>query len=344
MLSQSYNDIILPVDIAFYNAEPLEPTQRTYRTRSGTRRSIDQPTYCISNIDSATSALLAYIIQFRNTFLRDAISFSNPVTSSVLQQALHYDTANPNSLVSHALDLCAAARIIEHDWHFVSPADKLDALGLPICSSPFISPEDMQTCPWPNQAPVTPMMDTQLDQIVTRTYLTRTRQILLKKLETALTIEYRKERWLELFLTICILMIHEEFLLQHSRRMSLRVGAKNRYVSMARTESYFAGACTILCWWHWATRISGPLQMLVGSTGDYLEQKASVTKILKYADLKVDEANVGFLVGLKDRISSGWDYMSSLRERAHYEQELFWCHQVFDTAWRADGSVKNTEC
>lgn len=114
-------------------------------------------------------------------------------------------------MVQRALELWSASRMIEKTWRICGK----DKLGLEVSMDP--------ANPWNGIIPVTPMMDTQLDQIVIQDFLVPLRSGLLQELQKKIH-GRRKEDWFEIFLTIFILLSNTEFILAHSRRFARRYG------------------------------------------------------------------------------------------------------------------------
>ncbi len=118
-------------------------------------------------------------------------------------------------MVRKALDLFAANRIIERDWRVCGE----ETMGLKV----VWEPEN----PWNGKIPITPIMDTQLDQIVIQEFLIPLRTELLEDLQAKIY-EGRRQDWFEVFLTIFVLLTNAEWLLTHSRGNAIRYGVKVR--------------------------------------------------------------------------------------------------------------------
>jgi hypothetical protein len=109
--------------------------------------------------------------------------------------------------------LLSVNRIIEWDWTVCTP-------GLSGLSS-----VDDEESPWNGKAPITPVMDTQLDQIVIKDFLIPLRRKILPELQAKMETGH-KEDWFEIFLVVFILSTNTEWLLRHSRKNAKRYGAK----------------------------------------------------------------------------------------------------------------------
>lgn len=105
--------------------------------------------------------------------------------------------------------------MIERDWT-VTPSSAL-IIGQ--------SPIDDESSPWNKKVPVTPVMDTQLDQIIIQDFLTPLRDTLMERLQRKMA-QGRKEDWFEIFLVVFILTTNTGLLLRHSRKNAIRYGAQ----------------------------------------------------------------------------------------------------------------------
>lgn len=103
-------------------------------------------------------------------------------------------TNNQSQLVSDALDSWVAARFIENQWR-VFCGGAMIGLG----------PVDEPGHPWRDFTPVTPIMDTQLDDLVIRELIGPLTQRFLKRLKAKID-ERKQENWLEIYFAIFIMM------------------------------------------------------------------------------------------------------------------------------------------
>jgi hypothetical protein len=119
-------------------------------------------------------------------------------------------------LVKDALHLLALNRSIERDWR-ISGSETLRQEAI-----------SDRNCPWSGKIPITPMMDTQLDQIIIKDILTPLRNKVLLALQNKMQ-DGKKEDWFEIFLTMFVLSTSTEWLLRHSRGNALRYNAQVTY-------------------------------------------------------------------------------------------------------------------
>ena|ERR1700761_1035019 len=115
-------------------------------------------------------------------------------------------------MVSDALHLLAIVRMIERDWRVVGPV----TLGMPQCYG--------LGCPWHGKVPITPIMDTMLDQIVIQDILNPLGRSILSKLKDQMQGKTKQDCF-EIILTVFILATNTEWLLRHSKGNALRYNA-----------------------------------------------------------------------------------------------------------------------
>lgn len=309
------------VALTRYDPIPGESTHRTWK-KDGQTQLIELPPYCIANMRGAQEHMLEYIKNFRSAFLKHVLGRSNDITRGLFDQAQRFAAFNPDSTVSKALDLCAASRIIERDWRICTgPPD----LGIPLVS-------DDPSNPFYNFVPITPMMDAQLDQIVIHSFLIPTRNTLLKDLQSKMTCTSSTSSFFEIFLTVAVLLSHGEWLLGHSRQNALRVGSKTRYNYIPRAEGYFHACNTLIAYWH---------HMCRGVSLSELDWNSESSR--KWASL--DAEQVQYLDALQRRlIQTEFKAMvQQLRRENRYEEELYWCHQLFFPNWKAGAKTVEEE-
>jgi hypothetical protein len=200
--------------------------------------------------------------------------------------------------------LLAVNRMIEISWTFVGQ----EIPGLAIVEDP--------ESPWFGQRPITPVMDTQLDQIIIQTFLTPLRTRMLEELQAKM-IEGRRKDQFEIFLTTFILQTNTALLLRHSRLNAIKCGAGRRYNSIALAQEYFHGSNILLAHFHHGCGgIAGVLRNASGRTTLGVEHEQQV-----------------FLNRLISNVHAQGTSLLSLRSEKQYEADLFWTHQMFFDGW-----------
>lgn len=90
-----------------------------------------------------------------------------------------------------------------------------------------LDPSDEPGNPWNGIIPVTPIMDTQIDDLVIRALLIPLTHRFLKGLKAKID-EKKRENWLEIYLSIFIMMSNVEWILkdvvEYTNRHGMKVG------------------------------------------------------------------------------------------------------------------------
>jgi len=162
-------------------------------------------------------------------------------------------------------------------------------------------------------------MDTQLDQIITRTFLIPLRKKLLHNLNATM-ISCRKEDWFSVFLATFVVLTNAEWLLQHSRRSAIRYGASQRYNSIPLAEEYFHTCRIVLANFHHVCRGAVPLN-----------REWSKTPATK--NMELDSEQAMFIMSVRTKMAERAEEVRILRKEHRYESGLYWCHQLFEDKW-----------
>lgn len=119
-----------------------------------------------------------------------------------------------SKLISNVLDIFVAARLIEDHWQVYECEE---SLGLKPCKD--TGP------PYEGFIPVTPMMDTQLDDLIIRHLLAPLSTQFLRRLEDKI-LEQRRENWLEIHLAIFVIMSNFGWILKDMMHIAKWKGIK----------------------------------------------------------------------------------------------------------------------
>ena len=132
-----------------------------------------------------------------------------------------------SKLIRNALQFWAATRLIERPW-VICNDNPLD-----------LKPCDQPDNPWPDQIPVTPVMDTQLDELAIAGVLKPLRSKILCELSRMVYSGDRKY-WTEIYFTTIILLCNFENmiadLLDYAERHGLEVCA---VISISKSDADF---------------------------------------------------------------------------------------------------------
>jgi hypothetical protein len=193
------------------------------------------PHHCLTNLEQTKANMTQYFIQMKYNYLKQ-LKGSNQLTWYTICMAVNFATTKQvssssglclhcpplllglqqltsyqDAMVARALELWSASRMIEVSWKICGE----DTLGL--------AKIDDETNPWNGTIPITPIMDTQLDQIVIQCILLPLQRILLVEFQNRIK-TYRPEMWLEMFLTVFVLLCSIESNVQHQNRFATRYG------------------------------------------------------------------------------------------------------------------------
>ncbi|KAE9983513.1 hypothetical protein EG328_009853 [Venturia inaequalis] len=304
-LTQGYGSELV-IEVALFDPQPGDKTAHMWHGNP-----VELPPYCIIGIEQASQKMMEYVRKSRSIILLELLSSANDITREFLLQADRYQRRSQNILVQQALDLLTATRIIERDWDISGP----ETLGISAMLDPLQNNQP--------KVPVTPVMDGQLDQMATKSYLVPLREILLANLQKTIYAG-RKEDWFSILLATFIYLTHIECLLQHSRRNAKRYGLKRRYNDINLAEKYFEASRIALAHFHCIANASTPLML------DWTQNDVA-------AAAKLDSEQIAFIgivrTKMEERRTEG--SVGRMRSRHMYEEPLYFCHQLFEEKWVA---------
>ncbi|KIW04734.1 uncharacterized protein PV09_04465 [Verruconis gallopava] len=303
-ISQGIYVLPLHIEITEFQPHPQLKTARSYKALSR-MHVLEMPRLCLASIAATRAVLQEYIEKSWYLYLQSIMLNVDSITQSVLHEAIRYTTSFQQqhaSIVYRALKLLALGRMIELDWVFTCS----NIPGVDVVADPH--------SPWFAKRPITPVIDTQLDQIIIQNFLAPLRAGLLNDLYVKMKYGKRQD-WFEIFLVTFILQINVALLLKHSRKNAIQCGASHRYNSLALAEEYFHGSNILLAHFlHGGNGIAQILQLKATSVGISTGQEA-------------------FLRRLAESLHSQKTALWKLRESKHYEADLYWTHQMFLADW-----------
>jgi len=219
--------------------------------------------------------------------------------------------------VACALMFWSATRMIERSWLITGDY----RLGLPPMKQ-SIGPCRLN--PHIEAVPVTPIMDTQLDEIAIKHVLVPLKSKLLGLLKKKI-LEKKKENWYEIFLATFITLHNSEMIIGHVKDYSRRYGilfVQRPNDEASLSHAYYHACKTVLAYFHFASGGAAPLSLdWLGPTLD--------TSIMS-------QQQIAFLRNIKDEVLSQDAKLQNLKNESMYETEMFWCHQLLCLDWKAD--------
>lgn len=302
-LTQDYRTELV-IQVAQFDPQPGDKTAHMWHGKL-----IELPPYGIFGIEQASQRMIEYVRDSRSDILLELMASANDITREVLAQASRYERCSQNKLVHQALDLFAAARIIERDWRICGQ----ETLGIPAI-------HDLQQVPLA-KIPITPVMDHQLDQIATRTCLLPLREKFINSLQKTI-LAGKKEDWFSVFLAVFVYLTHIECLLQHSRKNAKRYGLKRRYNDIGLAEEYFKSSRIALAHFHRVANHSIPLQPNWNKDGFAAEAKLDSHQVTFVSSV---------LAKMQEKKLDG--SIQRMKLKHQYEEPLYFCHQLFEEKW-----------
>ena len=212
-------------------------------------------------------------------------------------------------MVQRTLELWATCRVIERSWVMCGE----DTLGVERIEDP--------TSPWRGTIPITPTMDTQLDQIVIQSILVPLQQRILRELQAKIQV-HKPEAWFEIYLTIFTLLSSIEVGSAHSNRFAKRYGcpvciskrlsffqlirmpparrvyllmltsySQNRFSDMKLVEGWFHTSNVLLSRFHFVCNGSTPLHIDWGipGTARFAKLESEQVKFMEDTKVKIKE-------------------------------------------------------
>jgi hypothetical protein len=206
----------LEVTLSKFVPSPDDVVSYPWKDSSGQDHLLEMPPYYISDMEEAKRNILQYLRKTTQSYLKSLLSGANPIIHETFKQACRFvrdekvrfsfhlhasrtDNCHQSALIFTALQFWVGTRLTEIVWKVCDGDD----IGL--------TPPDDPESPWYNTLPVTPVMDTQLDELAIGDVLIPLRDKLLKQLNEKI-LERKKENFFEIYLATFIAMNNFEFI------------------------------------------------------------------------------------------------------------------------------------
>ncbi|KAI5921282.1 hypothetical protein F4810DRAFT_722753 [Camillea tinctor] len=294
---------------------PKEGDRTTYfwTDPSGQPRTMELPPYFISDIEAARQSIRELLYNVRSPYIETLLTDANPVVRETIQAALVWTAFGQDTLISDALDIWVAARFIENQW-------RVFCGGVNIGLNPPNEPGN----PWNGITPITPIMDTQLDHLVIcELLIPRTKQF-LEKLKAKID-EMKRENWLEIFLSIFIVMSNFGLIIKDLIANATWKGLKPGSRGGTLTQGYMHACKTMLAYFHHACSGAVPFSLSFDELKDVETRDNGMTpdqiKYIKY---------------IQEEIVSQKLKLSNWKDISMYDDENYWCYQMLSQDWKGD--------
>jgi hypothetical protein len=178
--------------------------------------------------------------------------------------------------------------------------------------------------PYHGFIPVTPIMDTQLDDLVIRVLIKPRLASFLARLKKKLD-EKRRENWLELFLATFIMMSNIGWVIKDMMAMTKWKGLKPGNRGGALTQGYMHACKTILAHFHFACAGSVPLTMdfdkMCGSDKAYHGMTHDQLQYVKFLRAEI----------VRQRAK-----LARWKDLSMYEDDAYWVYQLLCQDWSGE--------
>ncbi|KAI6090670.1 hypothetical protein F4821DRAFT_228774 [Hypoxylon rubiginosum] len=290
---------------------PIEGDETSYIwTIDGATIKLEMPCYAITNMQRSKVALQNYMETNLNHYIEYFIGSSARIVYDTFQIALA--KAQKSVLLHNTLRLWIASRLVEKPWRICGT----ETLGMAV--------EDSEKTPYAGKIPISPVMDSQFDQIVIQCILNPLRTQVLKGLEAKVN-RTKREDWFETYLLVFLLLNNIELSTAHDHKFAnlhhhVTPGRGTRFEDYSLIEAYFHSAQVLIAHFREAMNGHQPFHP------DYTREEVS-----SLAGLGEDE--LAYLDIVRDETRKMKTSLLFLRTRHKYESMLYWCHQLFYGTW-----------
>jgi len=292
---------------------PEDRTSYFWTDKQGRLRRHEMPPYFVSDLDYARTSILTFLRDARDVYIDKILGNRDPLIRRTFDVARSFSADGKSPLISDALDVWVSARFIEDYW-------KIICGGLQIGATMTNEPGH----PYHGFIPVTPIMDTQIDDLVIRVLIKPRLDGFLAKLKNKLD-EKKRENWLEVFLAAFIIMSNIGFVIKDMVVMTTSKGLKPGNRGGVLTQGYIHACKTILAHFHFACAGSVPLTM------DFDEMSGSDKA---YHGMTPDQLE--YLKFLREEIVRQETKLARWRELSMYEDDAYWVYQLLRQDWSGD--------
>ncbi|KAI4859665.1 hypothetical protein F4820DRAFT_453678 [Hypoxylon rubiginosum] len=332
--------IEIPVKIRRFNPQPGDTTSWRWRDSTSRERVMEMPPFYICDVEGAGRNMRDAVAGQKAEYINYLLGDANPILRKTFEAAFRYLEVSTSSLVSDCLTFWVATRFIEKPWR--------------ICygTLPGFEPPYEATCPYNGIIPVTPIMDTQIDDLAIRTFLDPLGKRILKELNRKIH-EKKRENWFDIYLATFIIMNNFEFVFTDVLDYTSRHGLKASHLfyftyiikpaeltsspmlispsstgAASLSKAYFHACKTLLVYFRFACNGRGPFSLR-------WNHKPTTGAAAAVVDgLTFDQQE--YLCDLASEVDRQRAAVEGWRAGSVYRTPLYLCHQVLVEDWRAD--------
>lgn len=293
--------------------DPLGPEDRTayfWTDKQGRLRKHEMPPYFISDLDYAKESVITFLRDARDVYIDKLLGKGDPLIRRTFDVARSFAADGKSPLISTALDVWVSARFIEDHWQVFCG-------GLQIGAVMTNEPGH----PYHGFIPVTPIMDTQLDDLVIRVLIKPRLDLFLARLKKKLD-ERKRENWLELFLAKFVMMSNIGWVIKDMIAMTTWKGLKPGNRGGTLTQGYIHACKTILAHFH-------------GCAGS-VPLATDFEKIPDKAYLRMTPDQIDYLKFLRREITRLETKLNRWKDLSMYDDDAYWVYQLLCKDWKGD--------
>ncbi|KAI0834247.1 hypothetical protein F5Y06DRAFT_174098 [Hypoxylon sp. FL0890] len=315
--------IEIPVTIRRFIPSPSDTTRWKWRDKNSQERVMEMPPFYICNQGELTRNMINAVIYKKGEYINCLLGAANPIVRKTFEAAFRYLDASNSSLVSNCLTFWVATRFIEKPWRICTN-------NLPDFEplyEPYVPYEEQS--PYSGIIPVTPIMDTQIDDIAIRAILNPLEKRILSELNRKiLDKEKERENWFEIYLATFILLNNFEFVFRDVVDYTTRHGlTPSSTGAFSLSRGYFHACKTMLVYFRFACNGHAPLSLA------WNNPSASIGSLT--FDQREYIRDIGMEVKRQSRTLKRWG------EGSVYRTPLYLCSQVLAEEWSPE--VDNSE-
>ncbi|KAL8372171.1 hypothetical protein RB595_001799 [Gaeumannomyces hyphopodioides] len=311
-LSQVPGSATLSVVVQEFVPAKVDATWYGWRDINGAHRRLQMPSYALASPAVTERSIQAYMDANMSAYLGACLQPANYVVSRIFDMAVKRAKSG-SRLLQDVLKFWVASRIMEDPWR-IAGQETLGMEEIADRRSMFFG-----------KIPVTPIMETQLSQIVVRQFLHPLRLLLLQQLEAS-TINEDKIPFAEVLWTVFILLNSIELATAHERKVASTCGLMtpyrgSRYGNYIHIDTLFRDA-----------------QILIAHYRDMFVYHVPLTRI--FTEMKsrsllqgLSDDEVKILRDITNHLREEANTYTLLKQEGKYESQLYWCHQLFYTRW-----------
>ncbi|KAK4660338.1 hypothetical protein QC762_118060 [Podospora pseudocomata] len=278
--------------------------------KTGLLRSMEMPPYFISDMDAAKASVVEFLRNARSVYIDTLLGDASPITRKTFESALRFSAFGQSKLVSLALDTWVAARFIESHWRVFEGGEEIGA-----------HPTAEAGHPYDGFIPVTPIMDTQLDNLVIADLLAPMREELLKRLKAKID-EKKRSNWLEIYLTLFVMMSNTGWIIKDMIAMTTWKGLKMGNRGGQLTRGYIHASKSLLSCFHYACSGSFPLTIPENE--------------LKTGNHNMTSDQIEYMVFVQQELSREGSKHANWKSLDMYKDDEYWTHQLLCKDWKGD--------